>query len=80
MGMKDKWHRKFPFFKVIEKGVYTYTKPVRWRRRKKKRKKKKKKEEGGPASTGLKRSNSERFDGSGSELVYAPRGRVSLLL
>ena len=21
IGMKDKWHRKFPFVKVIEKGV-----------------------------------------------------------
>ena len=47
------------------------------------RKRKKKKErgrKGGPASTGLQCSNIERFDGSRSELVCAPRGRVSLLL
>ena len=45
-----------------------------------KRKRKEKGKKGGPASTGLQCSNSERFDRSGSELVYAPRGRGSLLL
>ena len=44
---------------------------------------KKKKEngrKGGPSSTGLQCLNNERFDGLGSDLVYAPRGRGSLIL
>ena len=82
--MKDKWHRKLPFVKVIEKGVLhrdqtslvVEKKKRKEREEKKERKKEKKKEEGGPASTGLQHSNIERFDGSKSELVCSPRGRV----
>ena len=57
-------------------------------RNRKDRKKRKKREierkeegrKGGPASTGLQCSNNKRFDRSGSELVYTPRGRGSLLV
>ena len=53
------------------------------RERKDEEKIKKKKEngrKGGPASTGLQCLNNVRFDGLGSDLVYAPRGRGSLIL
>ena len=55
------------------------------RRKRKNRKKIKKRKgkrvrKGDPASTVLQHSNNKRFDGSGSELVYAPRGRGSPLL
>ena len=48
--------------------------------KKKERKRKEKGRKGGPSSTSLQCSNSKRFNRSGSELVYAPRGRGSLLL
>ena len=44
------------------------------------RKRKAKMRKGGPTSTSLQCSNNETFDGSGSELVCAPRGRGFLLL
>ena len=50
------------------------------KRKKRDRKRKEKGRKGGPASTGLQCSNSERFDESGSELVYAPRSRGSPIL
>ena len=82
--MKDKWHRKLPFVQVTEKGVL-HLDQTNWveekeREEKKERNKEKKKEKGGPTSTSLQRSNSKMFDGSGNELVCAPKGRGSLLL
>ena len=55
------------------------TEKIERRERKEKEKRKENGRKGGPASTGLQCSNSERFNGSGSELVCAPRGRGSLL-
>ena len=51
----------------------------KYRKKRKKKGRKRKKKKGGPTFTGLQCSNNERFDGSGSELVYAPKGRGSLL-
>ena len=49
--------------------------------REKDRKKRKKKErKGGPTSTGPQCSNNKRFDGSESELIWAPRDRSYLML
>ena len=50
------------------------------KRKKRERKRKEKGRKGGPASTGLQCSNNEMFDESGSELIYAPRSKGSLLL
>ena len=50
------------------------------KRKKRRRKRKEKGRKRGPASTGLQCLNSERFDGLGSEVVCAPRGRGSLIL
>ena len=59
------------------------TEKIERKEKKEEEKRKKKKGKGrkrGPASIGLQCSNNERFDGSKSELVCAPRGRGSLLL
>ena len=49
-------------------------------RRKDRKRERKKGRKGDPAPTGLQCSNNKNFDGSRSDLVYAPRGRGSLLL
>ena len=66
--MKEKWHRKLPFVKVIEKGVLhldqTSSVGEERKRNRKDRKKRKKRErkrqrKGGPTSTGLQCSNKQ---------------------
>ena len=62
--MKDKWHRKLPFVKVIEKGVLhldqtNSVEEERKRKRKTKRRERKRQRKGGPTSTGLQCSNKQ---------------------
>ena len=56
--MKDKWHRKFPFVKVIGKGVLhlDQTNSVEEKEKEKKERKRKierRRKKNGPTSTGL---------------------------
>ena len=55
---------------------------IKDRKKRKKREIERKEEgrKGGPTSTGLQCSNNKRFNKLGSELVWAPRGRGSLLV
>ena len=67
--MKDKWHKKFPFVKVIEKGVLHLDQTSlvgeerkrkrKDRKRRKKRERKRQRKEG-PASTDLQCSNKQK--------------------
>ena len=59
------------------------TKKIERRERKEEERERKRKEKGrkgGAASIGLQCLNDERFEGSRSELVCTPRGRISLIL
>ena len=66
--MKDKWHRKLPFVKVIEKGVLhleqtiSVEKERNEREEKKERKKERKKENGVQFSTGILAFEQREFD------------------
>ena len=66
--MKDKWHRKLPFVKVIEKGVLNLNqtssvgeerKRKRKDRKKRKKRERKRQRKGGSVSAGLQCSNKQ---------------------
>ena len=63
----------------MRKGIEKIEKRER-KEEERERKRKEKGRKGGPAYTSLQCSNNERFNGLGSELVYALKGWGSLLL